>query len=401
MADATRHAWDAAAPHRRPPAWVGDILAAVVVVWAAFIPFPQAEFRPADAVVLAVVVAPAALLPARRRWPVVVLGLIIGLYGVAALLGTLSPGIVLATAISMFTIANRFPRRTSAIIAVAAAVAVTLLSLLVAEGGVFDPRSLQFAVTIAFAAAAGDANRSRREYIRVMTERAERAESTREAEASRRVAEERLIIARDLHDAVAHQISVISLNAGVASSTLETRPERAREALASIRHASRTVLGEIGSLLEVLRGEDQRPNVARPQAGLDDLDELVSEFAAAGLAVTTRVEGDPAALPDAVSFVGYRIVQEGLTNAHKHGALHRAHVLVEVGEGETIVVITNPTAEAGGTLAETADGLRSGGHGLLGVRERAASVGGTMEAGAHPGGWRLAARLPTREGEPS
>ncbi|MFB2580269.1 sensor histidine kinase [Herbiconiux sp. P15] len=388
------------APRLRPPVWVGDVVAALIVVAAAFTPFPQAEFRPGSALAFALVIAPAAFLPLRRRWPIPVLVAVVAVYGAAALAGTLSPGVVIAAAIAMFGVANRSTRRTTGVVAAIAVVAVVLLGLFAVVGTVFDPRTLQFAVTIAFAAAAGDATRSRREYIVAMTERAERAEQTREAEASRRVAEERLRIARDLHDVVAHQISVISLNAGVASSTLESRPDKAREALGTIRLASRTVLGEIGTLLEMLRSGEQGESSRAPQPGLDRLDDLVTGFAAVGLAVTTRIEGDVSRVTGAVALVAYRTIQEGLTNAHKHGAEARAHVLVGVEEHEVTVVVTNPApaTTAATTTTTSVEGRPAGGHGLTGVRERVASVQGSVEAGLVPGGWRLAATLPLGEG---
>ena len=383
----------APAPQPRLPAWLGDSVAAVIIIAAAFVPFAEEEFRATDAVTLAVVAAPALLLPFRRRWPIPVLAAIILLYGVAAFLGTLGPGIVVATGIAMFGVTNRSSRRVGIMTAGAAIVAVVLLSLLAAIGSVFDPRTVQFVVSVAFAAAAGDATRSRREYIRAVVERAERAEQTRESEARRRVTEERLRIARDLHDAVAHQISVISLNAGVATSALDSKPERAREALGTIRSAARAVLGEIGDLLEVLRSTDEGSEfVSAPQPGLERLDPLIEQFAQAGLTVNVRIEGDLARLPTAANLVAYRVIQEALTNAHKHGAEHRAHVLIAVEDDEAVLVVTNPVAAPLPGL--TPGSNPSGGHGLMGLRERVASVRGTVTTGLTPGGYRVAATLP-------
>ena len=384
--------------HRIPP-WIGDVAAAVAIVCAAFAPFPGAEFRPAGPLAVAVVVAPAVLLPFRRRWPVPVLAAVIALYGIAAFVGTLSPGVVLAAAVAMFAVANRSNRRRAIVAAGLAVGAVVLLGLLASIGSVFDPRSLQFAVTIAFAAAAGDATRSRREYIVAVTERAERAEQSREAEAVRRVTEERLRIARDLHDAVAHRISVISLNAGVASRALATRPEKAEEALRVIRSAARTVLGEIGDLLEVLRSEDAAAGrSAEPLPGLDRLDALVAQFEQAGLRVGVRLDGDVSAITGTAGTVAYRVIQEGLTNAHKHGAHGRAHVLIDARGDEATIVVTNPVPpparDGRGGRARDA----GGGHGLLGIRERVASVRGSVEAGITPGGFRLAVTLPLTPG---
>jgi signal transduction histidine kinase len=378
-------------------AWVGDGVAALVIAAAAFAPFPVGN--PDDPFSRAIAILPALLLPARRRWPIAVLASCIALYGISAVAGVLSPGIVIATAIAAFGVANRTDRRTAVIVSLLAILTIVGLSLLATLSSETDPRVVQFAVTIAFAAAAGDATRSRREYIVAITERAERAEQTRDAEARRRVSEERLRIARDLHDVVAHQISVISLNAGVASSSLRSKPERAEEALGTIRGAARTVLGEIGDLLTMLRADGEHETAA-PQPGLGALDALLAEFTGAGLDVTLRTEGDVARLSRAVDVVAYRVIQEALTNAHKHGGGGRAHVLVSVGDDSAEIVVTNPVATrpATGSAAGTADA--HGGHGLLGLRERVAAVRGSVETGATPAGFRLAAVLPVSGSSP-
>ncbi|MFV2008587.1 MULTISPECIES: sensor histidine kinase [unclassified Micromonospora] len=386
--------------YRRPrvPPWAGDLVAAVIIVAMALIQFKIPEHEPAGTVAVALAVVPAGLLPLRRRWPLPVLAGCIAIYGLVAATGALEPGVVLAVSIAMFGAANRTDRRTTLTAACAAVVVTALLNLLTAIGSVFDPRAFQVTVVVAFAAAAGDATRSRREYLRAIIERAERAEQTRESEARRRVTEERLRIARDLHDVVAHQISVISLNAGVASSALQTRPERAQQALGVIRGAARTVLTEIGDLLRVLRTEDDDAGgAAAPQPGLDQLDRLVSGFADAGLSVSVRTEGDLAAVSGAVDVVAYRVVQEGLTNAHKHGAEHRARVLIEVDANQVLVVVTNPVS---GRSSDDRPEVPSGGHGLVGLRERVASVRGVVETGLSPGGYRLAATLPLPKEDP-
>ncbi|MCJ1684114.1 sensor histidine kinase [Rathayibacter sp. VKM Ac-2928] len=373
--------------HPRLRSWLGDALAAAIIVAAAFAPFQGSAQRPSGLLEFAIVLAPAVLLPLRRRRPIPVLAAIVVLSAAAAVLGLLAPGVVLATAIAMFAVTNRSSRRIGLVVTGVTVVAVVLLSVVGAAVSPLDARAVQYAVTVLFAAAAGDATRSRREYIVAVTERAERAEQTRESEARRRVSEERLRIARDLHDAVAHQISVISLNAGVASSALDSRPEKAREALSTIRSAARSVLGEIGDLLEVLR-TDEAAGTA-PQPGLDRLDELVRRFGEDGLQITVRTEGTLDRIQGAADLVAYRVVQEALTNAHKHGAEHRAHVLVAVADERVEIVVANPVAAVAGPDPE-----RGSGHGLLGLRERVASVRGTVVTGATPGGYRVAASLP-------
>lgn len=276
-------------------------------------------------------------------------------------------------------------------VGIAAVAVLTGGSIVVSVTTGMDTRFLQVGLTAALAGALGDAARSRRAYVRAVIERARRAEQTRDAEARRRVTEERLRIARDLHDAVAHQISVISLNAGVASSALDTRPERAREALATIRTASREVLGEIGSMLTLLRTPDEADS--RTQPGLARLADMVESVRVAGWEAVVRDElGLPSAaedLPLSVDIVAYRVVQEGMTNALKHGTARRVHVLLRRDGDELEVVVTNPVDRVA-----PASELPPSGFGLVGLRERVDSVGGVLEAGPAPGGFRLAARLP-------
>jgi signal transduction histidine kinase len=157
-------------------------------------------------------------------------------------------------------------------------------------------------------------------------------------------------------------------------------------------------LGEIGDLLELLRADSDDPSTdtssTAPQPGLDRLEDLIGRFAESGLDVTLRVEGDLGRLPEAVDRVAYRVIQEALTNAHKHGIEHRAHLLVEIAADAARIVVTNPidgAAPAGGERRSTSDRT---GHGLLGIRERVATVRGTVEAGPSAAGYRLFATLP-------
>lgn len=385
-------------PARRPRGralrWLPDVVLSVFIVASPFLPAPVAEFRPTGAVAWVFCLLPLLIVPWRRRWPIGTLAALVVTFGGASVAGTLSPGAGIAVAVAVFHVNVRGPRRRALAVSACAVPAMILLSLPATFGSVFDPRVLQFGLIAAFAAAAGDGARSRREYIAAIMERAERAERTREAEARRRVTEERLRIARDLHDTVAHQIAVINLNAGVASSAIDARPDKARQALTTIRGAARTVLGEIGDLLSVLRSDDEEPTTA-PQPGLDRLGDLVDTFRRVGLDVTVRVEGSVEAVDGAPGRAAYRVVQESLTNAHKHGAEHRAHVLVAVGDDAATVVVTNPVPAE----APTADATGSG-FGLAGLRERVAAVRGTIEVGPAPGGWKVDARLPLTKERP-
>lgn len=381
-------------PHPRMPPVVSDVIVAALVLMLMLAPSPGEAYEPPRPLTIVLAVVATAALPLRRRWPIAILAVVVGLFGVDAVTGVLNPGLAFAVTVGMHGVTCRLPRRSGLVATAVTVAAVVGLSLIAIIGTGWDPRVVQFALTVMVGAAIGDASRSRRDFVAAITERAERAEQTREAEAQRRVSEERLRIARDLHDAVAHQISVISLNAGVASSSIDSRPEKAKEALVVIRGAARAVLGEIGDLLEVLRAADDPDGAAvtAPQPALDRLDELVTGFRNAGLDVTIRTEGDVAEVSGAAGRVAYRVLQEALTNAHKHGAEHRAHVLLTVEDAALVIVVTNPVAIA---PEPPAPGSRLG---LTGLRERVATVRGSVETGPAPGGWRLIARLPlTRE----
>lgn len=373
--------------------WLIDVFVVVLVAGPAFAPIPFAEMRPSSPLAFVLVLLPALALPLRRRWPRTVLAVCVAAWAVVLTLGTLSPGAAVAMVVATYGVAHRTPRRSSIIATTAAVLVILSTGVIVSLVTGMDTRVLQVALSLALAGALGDAARSRRAYVEAVVERARRAEETRESEASRRVTEERLRIARDLHDAVAHRISVISLNAGVATSMLETRPDRARDALATIRTASRDVLGEIGTMMSVLRAPDDAP--VRIQPGLARVPEIVESVRVAGWDVVVRDEigtdAEAAGIPLGVDIVAYRVVQEGLTNALKHGTTRRAHVLLRRDGEDLEVVVTNPIERVPEASAED---LPPSGFGLVGLRERVDAVRGTLEAGLAPGGYRLAARLP-------
>ncbi|MFI8089293.1 sensor histidine kinase [Streptomyces sp. NPDC086080] len=219
--------------------------------------------------------------------------------------------------------------------------------------------------------------RIRREHW--VRERAERVRAAR-----RRADEERLRIARDLHDVLAHSISVINVQAGVGLALLDSDPEQARTALATIKAKSKEALGEVRQVLDTLRAPGTAPRAPAP--GLDRLPELVEQAASAGLTVT--VEGEPPPLPPGADLAAFRIVQEALTNVVRHSGSREARVRVGQGGGRLRLCVDDDGpatgADAGG-----------GGTGLAGMRERAAALGGTIEAGPRPdGGFRVVAELP-------
>lgn len=235
--------------------------------------------------------------------------------------------------------------------------------------------------------AVGDAVRSRRELVLASEERTRRMEQALEEEARRRVVEERLRIAREVHDLVAQHIAVVNMQAGVAAHHLRGRPDQAAEALGHVREASRTVLSELGGLLSVLRDVDEPPSPVEPTPRMADLDRLVDSFAAAGLCVDPVVSGTPRALPPTTDLAAYRVIQECLTNAHKHGD-GRA-VLRLTYAAEWLDVHVRNACPSGRNTEEPGTG-----HGMVGMQERLAAVGGSLSAVIADDEFVVDARLP-------
>jgi signal transduction histidine kinase len=224
------------------------------------------------------------------------------------------------------------------------------------------------------------------EALRGRQERAAEARRARQEEARRKADEERLRIARELHDVLAHNISLINVQSGVALHLMDDQPEQARIALEAIHEASADALREVRTALNILRGSKEEPPRA-PTTGLARLDELVSRAAAAGVGVSLEVQGDPRPLPASVDLAAFRIVQESLTNIVRHAEAGSAKVELTYGNGDLTLQIDDdgwgPASQAGG------------GSGIAGMRDRATALGGELEAGPQPaGGFRVRARLP-------
>jgi signal transduction histidine kinase len=358
------------------------------------------DWRPLDPLGYALLVAGPLFLLLRRRWPARVLA------------ATLACGLVYAARTypegpsqlgiypALWTVALTWPRRTAWVAASGTAVAAAGAELFLYGSTMFDGEPLYAAVTVFAAMWWGEAVRARRAYVAELRDRAERAERTREEEARRRVDEERMRIARELHDVVSHTIGVISVQAGVASHLLERRPDKAAESLAAIRQASDEALGELHAMLGVLRAGGAAGGRAplTPAPGLAELDALVAQAAGAGVEVTVSLEGEPRRLPSAVDLACYRVVQESLTNVVRHAGASRAEVTVTHHDGRVVVEVTDD-GRAGPTDGSGAgSGNRNGagsGQGILGMRERARALGGSLEAGPRlGGGFRVQASLP-------
>jgi signal transduction histidine kinase len=228
------------------------------------------------------------------------------------------------------------------------------------------------------------------EAIRIRRERATEVVQMREQEALRRASEERLRIAQELHDALGHHLSLISVQAGVALHVNEELPPQVTGSLTAIREASKEGLAELRSVLEILRSRDDRAPRS-PTSTLDRLDDLVTQASVAGLEVRTEVNGDRRPLPFGVDVAAFRIVQEALTNVARHAGASTATVRVTHDDQQLVVEVADDgRARVGDAVAE--------GRGLTGMRERVGALGGDLVAGPRPeGGFRVRARFPLEE----
>lgn len=370
--------------------WVFDgLLALGVGVALVFITRqiePGANDHALDAFGYVALAAAAASLALWRRAPV--LGLALATAFLVAYTTREYPGgpIYLTFFVMVFAVAVATDRRRSLVIS-AVALAVLLAPHFLSigtEGGAWPY------ISIGWAAAAwgwGNGVRTRRAYLAGLEERARYLEETREEEARRRVADERLRIARDLHDVIAHSIASINVQAGSAIHVMDRRPEQARESLLAIKDASGEALAELRSTIGIMRGSEDGDAPRTPTPSLARLDPLVETAARAGLPVGVGVRGEPRPLPAAVDVAGYRIVQESLTNVVRHAHAHEATVTIEYGPASVEIEVVDDGRNGAGGGAP--------GHGLAGMRERAQAVGGQVEAGPRfSGGFRVWARLP-------
>jgi signal transduction histidine kinase len=327
------------------------------------------------------------LVALRRRWPLPVFAASAGFTVVAVSTPWMLPPAAVASLTCAYTVATRTGRTVAWLSVLAAAVAVHL-----AAGFSFDawtqPEAIAIYASLGMAVAVGDLARTRRAYLAEVLDRAQRAEHSRDEEARRRVIEERVRIARELHDVVAHHIAVINVQAGVAAHLLHDQPERSEESLAHVRHGAQTVLDELSTVLGVLRDPDHPAGPAdEPPRGLAYLSELIERLAGTGLRVEEQRNGRVRPLPSAVDLAAYRIIQESLTNARKHALDDRARLRLRFAEDELEITVENATV---GTS------LGAAGFGLVGMRERAAALGGRLSAEATGDGrFVVHASLPT------
>jgi signal transduction histidine kinase len=359
---------------------------------------------------LVLMTAPVAV---RRRFPIWAFG-VCATAGLWQLLLGSSGGPVgsdFAVVIMIYTVAAYRPRRYSlpvlAISLVGSAVAVYAWSPL---SGAHWPQKVLFigslfGGTALLAWILGDSMRYRRGYYDALEDKAARLEAERDAQARIAAAAERARIARELHDIVAHHVSVMVVQADGAGYALRSDPERAQAALKAISSTGRQALTEMRRLLGVLRSAGDQAALA-PVPGLDELRELLDQARAAGLAVTYTLAGVPRELPKDVELAAYRVVQESLTNTRKHAGLAAsAAVTLTYDPARVTIQVTDDgiasSPETAGLTAGRAFPNGTGGHGLAGMRERIAAYGGTVEAGPLPGGgFAVVARIPCPAARP-
>jgi signal transduction histidine kinase len=370
---------------RRHQSLLWDLLIAVILGWAT-VQIEQAQGERRYVVLTSLAVAAVFL---RRRWPVPTLLVVTVAVLVTIAVKAPSGGLLLALGVVMFSV----PRR-SREYACAVSIAIFVTGLIADTGNWWNIQALAAFSWIFGGAGLGDGVRSRQAYIAEVTERARQAEQTREEEARRRVMDERLRIARELHDVVAHHIAVISVQAGAAGHVLQRHPDQVWPVLGHIREAADTVLREIQSVIGVLR-DPEEVDSTEPTPGLDRLPELLSSLRTAGFRVRDEHRGTTRAVPVVTDLAAYRIVQEALTNAHRYGD-GEASLTIEYGPAAIAIEVTN-------AIVPFRVSTRAGsGFGLLGMRERAAAAHGSLTTGpTGDGRYRVHAVLPARADLPA
>jgi signal transduction histidine kinase len=375
----------------------GALLANVVITWMTLKSDPEPGKVFAWLEVLGCVAAAGTFW--RRKHPIAVLGFA-GSIGVLVLLTRYhDPGLLLTTTVSAYSVGAHMPQRKRRL-QVAGVVALALV--IVAFTALFlSFRSerlgtvLSVAINLAAGFLLGDNLRSRRERLAYLRERNDYLERTASLEAANAAAAERTRIARELHDIVAHSVSVIAVQAGGARRLVHTKPDTAVEALTTIEQTARETMRELRQLLGVLRSEnaDEAAEHA-PQPGLDDVPRLVSADPA--LEVRLAVEGERRDVPGTVSLAGYRIVQEALTNVRKHAGPATANVRI-VYRPDAVEVTVEDNGRGAAAIKPGSPGF-----GVTGMGERAALCGGSVTTGPRPGGgWTVRATLPTRTTQPT
>ena len=362
--------------HDRPH--VADA-AMALVVWLVALLTTTTGHHLRDGVALAVSGLACAALALRRRWPFPTL--LVSTVAAEGYLARVGGGggmlILAAPLIALYTVAEGGGRKRSLLIAGTLVLLISMFHTVAMSGRWLGPENVALTALGGLAVAAGEASRNRRAYL------AEALLRTQE-----RVTEERLRIARDLHDSVGHHLALINVQAGVAGHVLTGEPAPVRETLEQIRRSSRSALDELRDAVGLLRRADEPAAPVEPAVGLAALDDLLASFERSGLRIACRRDSGGRLLSPATDLVAYRIVQESLTNVRKHAGPVEVRLTLRQ-EGETLSMVV----ENDGPPAPPAPGPEA--HGLVGMRERVAALGGTLRAGPRPaGGFRVTAELP-------
>ncbi|MFE6891327.1 sensor histidine kinase [Streptomyces sp. NPDC057694] len=328
----------------------------------------------------------------RYRWPVQVVAAVVAAQITQVTVGENSAMVAVPAIVALYTVGLLRPGRIAWISGAIAAATLSAAGTVLARPAAVSGDMLLWFDLLMLATGLGVVVRVRRERLASIEARALHAEETREAEARRRVTEERVRIARELHDVVAHHITLVNAQAGVAQHLVRTDAEKAYRALGAIKETSRSALDELRATVGLLRySDDDTPLSLAPTPGLDDLDGLVDGFRQTGQHIRVTRDGTPRQLAPATDLAAYRIVQEALTNTHKHARASLTEVTLTYGERTLEIEV----ADDGHGTAKQGPGT---GHGLIGMRERATAFGGTLTAGPAPhGGFHVHARLPLPE----
>ncbi|UFR03102.1 sensor histidine kinase [Streptomyces sp. Go40/10] len=390
---------------RRHPAWV-DAFWAVVLLGVSAVSVVNLDGTPGHHGTvpegMAVSVALCAVVALRRRFPepMLLVALVIGLAQVVLDVETTVADF--AMLVITYTVAAVGARWASRLALAVSLCAATVAQMRWPEEQASFPGQVAIAVfqTVPFALAwvLGDSMRTRRAYFAQLEERASRLEKEREAQAKVAVAAERARIARELHDVVAHNVSVMVVQADGAAYVMDAAPDQAKKALETISSTGRQALAEMRRLLGVLRtGEHQESGEYVPQPDVEQIDDLVEQCRSSGLPVDFKVEGTPRPLPSGVELTAYRIVQEALTNTRKHGGPNAGASVRLVYFDDGLGLLVEDDGKGAPHELYEEGGADGQGHGLIGMRERVGMVGGTLDAGPRPGGgFRISALLPLK-----
>ncbi|MFF6997860.1 sensor histidine kinase [Streptomyces sp. NPDC008313] len=386
-------------PRSRGAGWREAAVTATAFALCLFggvVPIDDEPMSPPSAAAYLIAVLSCAVLPARHRTPVAamaattVCGMLVAPSGLV-----LSPLNVAPAVITAYALAVRGERRAVSAVLLTSAVLLALPTL--ALGTLSWQDASRMGAVVAFplgAGVLGHAAQNRRAYLAAVEERAWRAEKSRESEARRRVAEERVRIARELHDLVAHQITLANAQATVAAHLFDVRPEQTRKSLDELVETTSDALDELRATVGLLRQSGDAAAPAEPAPGLSRLPTLLESFRRAGLEVSLEQEGTARPLPPGLDLTAYRIVQEALTNVTKHAGTGSARVRLAWDRDRVTLSVADDGGGAGPGAVPTAPD-RPPGYGLIGMRERATAVGGHLSAGRRPeGGFLVSTELP-------